>query len=330
MKLAKNLIAVGLIFMASTFFCGCQSNTVDFKYKVKAGTKNEYKHTSKLNVVSLKVNGKDENVPKDEQSLTSIVTEETKSITEKDERNIELSISDAVLNRVIDGKSQEIPLNQITEQKTKYKMTDKGVITEIDGTEVTENSSDIDNSIVSIRFDDKPTTKGESWEVKTEKTVQSGPVSSDKIKTIKTYTFDGYEKYKNKSLAKITEKIDMTMNREYKLPPTKSGDKPIEVPVINQSAKTEGTGTILFDVNKGCIVKEEKNWTITNNDSKDFTKMKNIPKEEQQKMDRVSVLEINVEYELVENEADSDKSNESAKEEKKPEVKKEEPKEEKK
>lgn len=329
MKLAKNLIAVGLIFIASTFFCGCQSNTVDFKYKVKAGTKNEYKHTSKLNVVSLKVNGKDENVPKDEQSLTSIVTEETKSITEKGERNIELSISDAVLSRVIDGKSQEIPLNQITEQKTKYKMTEKGIITEIDGTEVTENSNDIDNSIVSIRFDDKPTTKGESWEVKSEKTVQSGPASSDKIKTVKTYTFDGYEKYKNKSLAKITEKIEMNMSREYKLPPTKEGDKPIEIPDIKQSSKTEGTGTILFDVNKGCIVKEDKTWTITNNDSKDFTKMKNIPKEEQQKMDRVSVLEINVQYDLIDEDS-SEASENKAKEEKKPEVKKEEPKEEKK
>lgn len=321
MKLAKNLIATALIVVSSMMFCGCQSNTVDFKYKAKAGTIKEYKLTETNKLLSQKANNKEDLQSQLEQSINVIISEETKSITDKGERNIEISMSDATMSRTVDGKTQEMPIPQMSEQKIKFKMTDKGVITEKDGTEVTDGSNDSD-SIISIRFDDKPTTKGESWETKIEKTVPSSPFTTDKINIVKKYTFEGYEKYKNKSLAKITEKTATTVTKEFSNPPSK--DKDQEIPKMTSESKGDTTGTILFDVNQGCVVKAERNSKITTSITIDQSKMKNLS--EEQKKNPVTKQEMTNEstmkYELIDN--DSSNSSDTAKEEKKPEAKKEE------
>lgn len=327
MKLAKNLIATALIFVSSIMFCGCQSNTVDFKYKAKAGTVKSYKFTETTKMIGKQSNGKDP-APEMQQSINLILSEETKSITDKGERNIEISMSDAVMSRTIDGKTQEMPIPQISEQKIKFKMTDKGVITEKDGTEVTEDSNDSD-SLISIKFDDKPTTKGESWEIKINKTVPSTPYTTDKINIVKTYTFEGYEKYKNKSLAKITEKTNTNINKEYVNPSAGKTGEQQEVPKMTSESKGETTGTILFDVNDGYVVKADKTSKITSVITIDQSKMKNLS--EEQKKNPITKQEITNEtttnYELID-ENSSSTTDEKVKEDKKPEVKKEETKQE--
>ena len=112
MKLAKNLIATALIVVSSMMFCGCQSNTVDFKYKAKAGTIKEYKLTETNKLLSQKANNKEDSQSQLEQSINVIISEETKSITDKGERNIEISMSDATMSRTVDGKTQEMPIPQ--------------------------------------------------------------------------------------------------------------------------------------------------------------------------------------------------------------------------
>lgn len=321
MKLTKNLIATALIVVSSMMFCGCQSNTVDFKYKAKAGTVKEYKLTETNKLLSQKTNSKEDSQL--EQSINVIISEETKSITDKGERNIEISMSDATMSRTVDGKTQEMPIPQMSEQKIKFKMTDKGVITEKDGTEVTEDSNDSD-SIISIRFDDKPTTKGGSWETKINKTLPSSPFTTDKISIVKKYTFEGYEKYKNKSLAKITEKTVTTVDKEFKNPQAKDKDKASEIPKMTSASKGDTTGTILFDVNQGCVVKAERTSKITTTITIDQSKMKDLS--EEQKKNPITKQEMTNEstmkYELIDNDS-ANSNDDKAKEEKKPEDKKE-------
>ena len=93
---------------------------------------------------------------------------------------------------------------------------------------------------------------------------------------------------------------------------------------MTSESKGDTTGTILFDVNQGCVVKAERNSKITTSITIDQSKMKNLS--EEQKKNPVTKQEMTNEstmkYELIDN--DSSNSSDTAKEEKKPEAKKEE------
>ena len=98
---------------------------------------------------------------------------------------------------------------------------------------------------------------------------------------------------------------------------------------MTSESKGETTGTILFDVNDGYVVKADKTSKITSVITIDQSKMKNLS--EEQKKNPITKQEITNEtttnYELID-ENSSSTTDEKVKEDKKPEVKKEETKQE--
>ncbi|MCQ2736353.1 MAG: hypothetical protein MJ234_03960 [bacterium] len=254
-KLSKTLIA-GAALLSTAILYGCtEPQTLNFEYKASKGASREYDFSSETKMQMENAGSKEAQ----EMTISFNVAEDILDVNDKNERKTNYRIKNAKIAKVEDGKTQEMPMSNLNDQVLTIKSTAKGVLTELNGTEISGDAAAMaaPEFIPLIPFDDNQISVGQTWEKSTETSNKIPPydtVQSVNVKTV--YTFTGYEKYKTSKVAKITEKTESTQKTVTNPPKPKEGQE--EVPSITTTVTGTIEGTILFDTKEGIIVKTEK------------------------------------------------------------------------
>ncbi len=269
-KLIKGL-SLFLLPIAIMTVAGCGNpQSLDFQYKapkdsvLKYDLKTNGSESGNVTDLTAKKTQKMDN----KSSTTLSVTEKTKEFLENGDRIVEYTLGNMNMSMTRDGKTQDFPIPQVDGQKISLKVSKYGKILEKEGTEVDEKDP---ASEMFLPVFPKETKKvGDTWNDTNENKLPAIPGYTVVMKSDTLNKFVGYEKVDNVNCAKIEQTI--TISQTTVKDPAASKDAAGVDMQITMTGK--GTGVVLYDYNRGVLVKSEQDLTSDMHQKRSDTKNK--------------------------------------------------------